>query len=133
MRRVWLIFSQTVTVGVALLFVVSTLKPQWLPGYPQGMVSGATVAIQEVMPGRTPAALAPPRGYAEAARKAAPSVASVATSKAFSLGNAPQNLEQWFRYYGGEQNNHAPVGMGSAVIVSSDGYLMTNNHVVDRM
>src|SRR5664279_6570626 len=31
MRKAWLLFSQTVTVAVALLFVVATLKPQWLP------------------------------------------------------------------------------------------------------
>ena len=32
MRRTWLIFSQAVTVAVALLFVVTTLKPEWLRG-----------------------------------------------------------------------------------------------------
>ena len=30
MRKAWLLFSQTVTVAVALLFVVATLKPEWL-------------------------------------------------------------------------------------------------------
>ena len=30
MRKAWLLFSQTVTIAVALLFVVATLKPQWL-------------------------------------------------------------------------------------------------------
>ena len=30
MRRTWLIFSQAVTVAVAVLFVVATLKPEWL-------------------------------------------------------------------------------------------------------
>jgi serine protease DegQ len=139
MRRVWLIFSQAVTVAVALLFVVSTLKPQWLSGggSPSQAPLGApaTVAIQEVLPISNAALIASPRGYSEAARRAAPSVASVATSKAFSLGSAPQNLEQWYRHFGGGEQGpgRAPVGMGSAVIVSADGYLMTNNHVVDRM
>jgi len=129
MRRVWLIFSQAVTVMLALLFVVSTLKPQWLPG---GTASEAsTVSIHEVMPSRRAGAAGPPRGLSEAARRAAPAVASVATSKAYNLGNAPQNLEQWYRYFG--ESGRAPVGMGSAVIVSPEGYLMTNNHVVDRM
>jgi hypothetical protein len=31
MRKLWLIFSQAVTVTLAVLFVVGTLKPQWLP------------------------------------------------------------------------------------------------------
>ena len=30
MRRLWLLFAQTVTVGLALWFIVATLKPQWL-------------------------------------------------------------------------------------------------------
>ena len=30
MRRTWLIFSQAVTIAVAVLFVVGTLKPGWL-------------------------------------------------------------------------------------------------------
>ena len=29
MHRLWMIFAQTVTVTVAVLFVVSTLKPEW--------------------------------------------------------------------------------------------------------
>ena len=32
MRRLWIIFSQTATICLAVLFVVSTLKPEWLPG-----------------------------------------------------------------------------------------------------
>ncbi|KAB0604009.1 2-alkenal reductase, partial [Castellaniella defragrans] len=32
MRRLWLIFAQTVTVCLAILFLVATLRPQWLPG-----------------------------------------------------------------------------------------------------
>ncbi len=31
MQRLWLIFAQTVTVLLAALFVVATLKPEWLP------------------------------------------------------------------------------------------------------
>ncbi len=70
MRRLWLIFSQAATVGMALLFVVATLKPQWLSG--QGQPFGAVVA--EVVSLRTaaPAASAPATGainLAEAARR----------------------------------------------------------------
>ena len=31
LHRLWLVFAQTATVCLALLFVVSTLKPEWLP------------------------------------------------------------------------------------------------------
>ena len=43
MHRLWLIFAQAVTVSVAALFVVMTLKPDWLGGKPQP----AVVALQE--------------------------------------------------------------------------------------
>jgi hypothetical protein len=36
-RSTWLVFSQAVTVAVAVLFVLLTLKPGWLPNW-----SGAT-------------------------------------------------------------------------------------------
>eukprot|EP01035_Chromulina_nebulosa_P035784 gene35784-48121_t len=38
MRRLWLLFSQTVTVAVAVLFVVGTLKPGWLQRAPSQWV-----------------------------------------------------------------------------------------------
>jgi serine protease DegQ len=34
MKRLWLLFSQTVTVLVAAYFVVATLQPDWLAGAP---------------------------------------------------------------------------------------------------
>src|SRR3972149_5505815 len=34
MYRLWLTFVQTATICLALLFVVATLKPEWLPGKP---------------------------------------------------------------------------------------------------
>jgi hypothetical protein len=40
MRRTWLIFSQAVTVAVAVLFVVATLKPEWL-NRPSGQARNA--------------------------------------------------------------------------------------------
>ena len=31
MRKLWLLFAQTVTVGLGLWFVVAALRPQWVP------------------------------------------------------------------------------------------------------
>ena len=46
MRKAWLLFSQTVTVAVALLFVVATLKPGWLKrDAPKLVASAAPVAV----------------------------------------------------------------------------------------
>ncbi len=43
MRKAWLLFSQTVTIAVALLFVVATLKPAWLKRGPDPLVAAAPV------------------------------------------------------------------------------------------
>ncbi|MBS1169808.1 MAG: Do family serine endopeptidase, partial [Burkholderiaceae bacterium] len=29
MRRLWLLFAQTITVGLAIWFIVISLKPEW--------------------------------------------------------------------------------------------------------
>ena len=129
MRRLWLIFSQAATVGMALLFVVATLKPQWLSG--QGQPFGAVVA--EVVSLRTaaPAASAPATGainLAEAARVAAPAVVSVVTSKA--RGRNPHADDPAFGFFFGDRDP-GQQGVGSGVIVSPEGILLTNNHVVE--
>ncbi len=133
MRRTWLIFSQTVTVAVALLFVVATLKPEWL-GRGGGVPGGVSIiTAQAPLPAGSGASAA---GYSGAAKRAAPAVVSVTASKAPE--RAEHGSDPWFRFFFGDGNNpDAPrerqrqVGLGSGVIVSPEGYLLTNNHVID--
>jgi serine protease DegQ len=136
MRRIWLIFSQAVTVAVAVLFVVATLKPDWLRRTasvaPPGLV---TLPAPAPVAGAVPAALPPPTGvvsYAAAARRATPAVVSVTARKPPPRGAA--SSDPWFRFFFGDraQQEQAPqVGLGSGVIVSPQGYLLTNNHVIE--
>jgi Do/DeqQ family serine protease len=140
MRRLWLIFSQAVTVAVAVLFVVSTLKPQWLSfgtaplpaaQAPAALPPAAAPAASGLVTGAAsaPPVLAPLVSFAAAARRASPSVASVIASKARARGG--NNGDPWFRFFFGEPDAGPQQGMGSAVVVSADGYLLTNNHVVE--
>ncbi len=129
MRRLWLIFSQAVTVALALLFVVATLKPEWLQRAP-GQMLPQIVSIATVPDG--PAS--PPAGsLSAAARRAAPAVVSIAASKAPARN--PHADDPWFRFFFGQrgapQNAEPQRGLGSGVIVSPEGYLITNHHVVD--
>ena len=124
MKRLWLLFSQTVTVLLAAYFVVGTLKPDWLASRP--FASGALALIQ------APAASSgatPPGSFRLAAQKSSSAVVSINTSKA--ARNNPNSNDPWFKFFFGEQGNEPQVGLGSGVIVSASGYILTNNHVVE--
>ncbi len=125
MRRLWIIFSQTATICLAVLFVVSTLKPEWLPSRaPQ-----IAVMQQEVQPGGAPAATRPD-SYHGAVKKAMPSVVNISTSKEMRIPrNSPLNDPLFKRFFGDDPQK--ATSLGSGVIVSSGGYILTNNHVVE--
>jgi Do/DeqQ family serine protease len=130
LRRIWLIFAQAVTVALAVLFVITTLKPQWLPSGGGGSVS-LPPALLPPNVGEPPPAPGMAVSYAPAAKRAAPAVVSIAASKAPVRG--PQQDDPWFRFFFGDRGapqQQPQVGLGSGVIVSSEGYLLTNNHVV---
>jgi serine protease DegQ len=130
MRRLWLTFSQAVTVALALLFVVATLKPEWLKRAP-GQMLPQIVSISAVPDSAAP--VAAPGSLAAAAKRAAPAVVSIAASKS-SQGN-PHADDPWFRFFFGQrgapQSLEPQRGLGSGVIVAPEGYLITNHHVVE--
>ncbi len=130
MRKFWLIFAQTVTVCLAVLFVVSTLKPEWL-GKPSG-TAPSIVALQESSSsGETQLAAS---SYRDAARKALPSVVHIFTSKKIRALRHPLIDDPLFRHFFGERQESQEQrnsGLGSGVIVSSKGYILTNYHVVE--
>ena len=124
MKRLWFLFSQTVTVLVAAYFVVATLKPDWLMRQPTNSGSVALIQSAELSPGEVPAG-----SFRLAAKKSAAAVVSINTSKAARQN--PHGNDPWFKFFYGEQGNPPQVGLGSGVIVSASGYILTNNHVVE--
>ena len=138
MRKTWLLFSQAVTVAVAVLFVVATLKPDWVRrgAAPVALPSVVTIAAAPASPAASGAVSGPSvavLSYAAAARQASPAVVSITASKA-PPRNA-RNEDPIFRYFFGDRQRRSQaepqVGLGSGVIVSTEGYLLTNNHVID--
>jgi Do/DeqQ family serine protease len=63
------------------------------------------------------------------AQKASAAVVSINTSKAG--GQNPHSQDPWFRFFYGEQDEPSPAGLGSGVIVSPEGHILTNNHVIE--
>jgi serine protease DegQ len=134
MRKTWLVFSQAVTVAMAVLFVVATLKPDWVRRG-NGSVLPNVVSIVSSPAQPLPAVLAGGAitSYSAAAQRASPAVVSITASKA-----PPRNArteDPVFKFFFGDRDRQSraepQVGLGSGVIVSTQGYLLTNNHVID--
>jgi Do/DeqQ family serine protease len=132
MRRLWLIFAQTVTICVAVLFVLKTLKPEWLAQLPDGNANLSQVAtVMEAPPG---AEVHRPASYAEAAKRAVPAVVHIFTSQEVAGARHPFINDPIFRHFFGDrfgEQAQRRSGLGSGVVVSPEGYILTNFHVID--
>ena len=125
MRRLWLLFAQTVTVGLAIWFIVATLKPEWAA---EGRASRVASSVPMI---EAPAAASPAQSsYREAARRAMPAVVNIFTTKGARQPKTPFMDDPLFRRFFGEQEDRQ-FSLGSGVVVSPEGYILTNNHVIE--
>ncbi|GMQ90628.1 MAG: Do family serine endopeptidase [Gammaproteobacteria bacterium] len=127
MRRLWLIFAQAVTVGLAVFFLIAVLRPGYLP-WGREVITVKEAQLPAVSQG-TPIAT-----FSSAARKAMPAVVNVYTSREVAAQRPPFLGGPLFRRFFGGQFEPKPeraTSLGSGVVVSAQGYVLTNNHVVE--
>ena len=95
-----------------------------------GTLAGLTVVLVFFMSGSHKPATQP--GYATAVEIASPAVVNIYSTK---LG-LPRICEQprfreWCNRFDGRERNHMQSSLGSGVVVHSDGFIVTNNHVIE--
>jgi serine protease DegQ len=124
MKRIWLLFSQTVTVLLAAWFVVTTLQPSWR----QPTAASGTVSLTQAKDDGSSGAI-PGGSFRHAAQNAAPAVVSISVQQ--KSRSKARKADPWFRFFDEPEDDTPSGGMGSGVIVSPEGYILTNHHVIE--
>jgi len=129
MRKFWLIFSQAVTVCLAVLFVVTTLRPDLVS---LSRPNGSVIKIREA--GENQGGSPSTGSLKFAANKAMPAVVNIYTTKEMKPARHPFMDDPLFRRFFGDQldgESRQSASLGSGVIVGAEGYILTNHHVIE--
>jgi len=129
-NRLWLVFAQSVTILLAAWFVLITLKPEWLAE------TNVTTIVDSVTLKESADTSSPnPGSYHEAVQKSMPAVVNIFTSKStkqpLARKNKKNNSDPLFQFFNGYTDEEPISSLGSGVLVSPEGIIITNHHVIN--
>jgi len=130
LNRLWLLFAQTATILLAAWFVLITLKPEWLAE------ANVTTIVDSVTLRESADASSPnPGSYHEAVQKSMPAVVNIFTSKntqqPLVKKDKKSNSDPFFQFFNGYSDEEPISSLGSGVLVSPEGIIITNHHVIN--
>ncbi len=131
MKKAWSLFCQTATVSLAILFVITTLRPDLTPGIsnnPQNVITITESSAHNQSAGNQA------DGFRMAAKKAMPAVVNIFTTKQTRIQNHPFLDDPVLRHFFGDQleeRKKQNSSLGSGVIISKEGFILTNHHVIE--
>ena len=140
-RKLLAFLFQSITLGLAAAFVVVLLRPSLLAPRHAVVLGRQGAAPVQSQGAAEPSQYAPsgsavqaPVSYARAVAQAAPAVVNIYTGTFIDRHGDPFFEDPLFQYFFGHPSSdlgpHLQTSLGSGIIVSHQGYIVTNYHVI---